>query len=84
MPLDYFVWVCRSATRTVIIDTGFDLVEGAKREREVFLLRQNGDLTYERIARLLNVPVGTTKTRMRAALRRLRTVLDPQPGAALS
>lgn len=44
-------------------------------EQEVFLLRQNGDLTYEEIAELLDVPTGTVKTRMRLALSRLREVL---------
>jgi RNA polymerase sigma-70 factor (ECF subfamily) len=44
-------------------------------EQEVFLLRQNGDLTYEEIAELLEVPTGTVKTRMRLALQRLREVL---------
>ncbi len=44
-------------------------------EREVFLLRQNSDRTYDEIARLCRVPVGTVKTRMRAALAKLRTVL---------
>ncbi|GJD34948.1 N-acyl homoserine lactonase family protein [Methylobacterium aerolatum] len=24
MPIDYFVWVCRNAQRTVVVDTGFD------------------------------------------------------------
>src|SRR5437764_9597055 len=37
-------------------------------EKEVFLLRQNGDLTYEEIAALRGCPVGTVKTQMRAAL----------------
>lgn len=41
-------------------------------EQEVFLLRQNGDLTYEEIAELVGHPVGTVKTRMRSALRKLR------------
>jgi RNA polymerase sigma-70 factor (ECF subfamily) len=53
-------------------------------EKEVFLLRQNGDLTYEEIAELRAVPVGTVKTQMRAALQKLRIVLqerEPLPGS---
>ena len=44
-------------------------------EQEVFLLRQNGQLTYEQIAEALGVPTGTVKTRMRLALLRLRETL---------
>ncbi len=44
-------------------------------EREVFLLRQDGQLTYEQIAEVLNIPVGTVKTRMRLALAKLREAL---------
>jgi RNA polymerase sigma-70 factor (ECF subfamily) len=44
-------------------------------EKEVFLLRQNGELTYEQIAELHNRPVGTIKTQMRSALQKLRKVL---------
>jgi RNA polymerase sigma-70 factor (ECF subfamily) len=44
-------------------------------EKEVFLLRQNGDMTYEQIADLRRCPVGTVKTQMRAALEKLRRVL---------
>ena len=44
-------------------------------EKEVFLLRQNGDLTYEQIAEIRNAPVGTVKTQMRTALIKLRKVL---------
>ena len=44
-------------------------------EKAVFLLRQNGDLTYEEIADLRRSPVGTVKTQMRAALHKLRRVL---------
>lgn len=44
-------------------------------EQEVFLLRQNGELTYEEIAEMLAVPTGTVKTRMRLALAQLRAVL---------
>ena len=54
-------------------------------EKEVFLLRQNGDLTYEQIAELRRAPVGTVKTQMRSALIKLRKVLNPadpgDPGA---
>ena len=46
-------------------------------EQEVFLLRQNGELTYEEIARTLDIPVNTAKTRMRLALTKLRTALGP-------
>ena len=34
-PLDYFVWVIRNAQRTIVVDTGFDAIEGAKRGRKV-------------------------------------------------
>jgi RNA polymerase sigma-70 factor (ECF subfamily) len=44
-------------------------------EQAVFLLRQNGDLTYEEIAEIRHSPVGTVKTQMRAALQKLRLVL---------
>jgi RNA polymerase sigma-70 factor (ECF subfamily) len=44
-------------------------------EKEVFLLRQNNHLTYEQIAGLSQRPVGTVKTQMRSALRKLRKVL---------
>jgi RNA polymerase sigma-70 factor (ECF subfamily) len=44
-------------------------------EKAVFLLRQNGDLTYEEIAELCHSPVGTVKTQMRSALQKLRRVL---------
>lgn len=44
-------------------------------EQEVFLLRQNGELTYEQIAEIHGRPVGTVKTQMRSALAKLRKVL---------
>ena len=44
-------------------------------EKEVFLLRQNGELTYEQIAEQYARPVGTIKTQMRSALMKLRKVL---------
>ena len=44
-------------------------------ERDVFLLRQHGGLTYDDIARRRGDAVGTVKSRMRAALRKLRHLL---------
>jgi RNA polymerase sigma-70 factor (ECF subfamily) len=44
-------------------------------EKEVFLLRQNGELTYEQIAEVRHSPVGTVKTQMRSALQKLRRQL---------
>ena len=41
-------------------------------QRDVFLLRQNGHMTYEQISEAIAVPIGTVKTRMRAALVCLR------------
>ena len=38
-------------------------------------------MTYEEIARLVNVPLGTVKTRMRLAIAKLREALSPEtPG----
>jgi RNA polymerase sigma-70 factor (ECF subfamily) len=48
-------------------------------EKEVFLLRQNGELTYEEIAEQSKRPVGTVKTQMRSALQKLRKILAPCP-----
>jgi RNA polymerase sigma-70 factor (ECF subfamily) len=48
-------------------------------EKEVFLLRQNGELTYEQIAEQYNRPVGTIKTQMRSALQKLRKILAKAP-----
>ncbi len=44
-------------------------------EKEVFLLRQNGNLTYDQIAEIRRSPVGTVKTQMRSALHKLRQQL---------
>jgi glyoxylase-like metal-dependent hydrolase (beta-lactamase superfamily II) len=35
MPIDYFVWVARSANRTFVIDTGFSAETAAQRGREI-------------------------------------------------
>jgi RNA polymerase sigma-70 factor (ECF subfamily) len=51
------------------------LLELRPEEREVFMLRETGELTYEQIAELRDRPVGTIKTQMRSALQKLRKVL---------
>lgn len=51
------------------------LLELRPEEKEVFLLRQNGEMTYEQIAEERNRPVGTVKTQMRSALQKLRKIL---------
>jgi RNA polymerase sigma-70 factor, ECF subfamily len=53
------------------------LADLRQEEKEVFLLRQNGNLTYEQIAEIRQAPVGTVKTQMRSALIKLRKVLNP-------
>ena len=35
MPLDYFVWVIKGATRTFLFDTGFDARSGQRRDRQL-------------------------------------------------
>ena len=57
-----------AAARTAI----FRLKE---QEKEVFLLRVSGELSFEAIGTSLGIPVGTAKTRMRTALRELRRKL---------
>ncbi|MDO4586655.1 MAG: sigma-70 family RNA polymerase sigma factor [Planctomycetia bacterium] len=47
-------------------------------EKEIFLLRQNGLLTYEQIAQIVEIPIGTVKTRMRRALIKLQTLSQNQ------
>ena len=52
--------------------------------RTVFLLRENGGLTYQEITRLRRCSVETVKSRMRAAIYQLRLVLEEStvPGNA--
>jgi len=51
-------------------------------EKEIFLLRQNGELTYEQIAEMRACPVSTVKTQMRSALEKLRRVMNPTESLA--
>ncbi|MEN6492964.1 MAG: sigma-70 family RNA polymerase sigma factor [Thermoguttaceae bacterium] len=45
-------------------------------EQEVFLLLQNGQMSYEEIAEATKVPLATVKMRMRLALGKLHEALD--------
>jgi RNA polymerase sigma factor (sigma-70 family) len=45
-------------------------------EQEVFLLRQDGQMTYDQIAEAIDIPVGTVKTRMRLSLTKLREAVE--------
>jgi RNA polymerase sigma-70 factor (ECF subfamily) len=44
-------------------------------EKQVFLLRVSGGLTFDAVAVALAIPLGTAKTRMRTALQKLRRSL---------
>jgi RNA polymerase sigma factor (sigma-70 family) len=48
-----------------------------ERYRDVLLLAAGADLTYEEIARALDVPVGTVRSRIARGRRRLRELLTP-------
>lgn len=52
------------------------IFELEEKQKEVFLLRVSGELSFQAIAEALSIPVGTAKTRMRSALRVLRENLD--------
>jgi RNA polymerase sigma factor (sigma-70 family) len=56
----------------------------AKRDRDVLLLHAWADLSYEDIARALEIPIGTVRSRLNRARRVLRTAIDrgasPQKG----
>ncbi|TWT54281.1 ECF RNA polymerase sigma-E factor [Rubripirellula amarantea] len=71
------------AERTAIEQEQLELLRHAiaglsSEQRDVFLLRQNGQMTYEQIANAISVPVGTVKTRMRAALANLRASVESE------
>ena len=42
MPIDYYVWVIRNQHRTIVVDTGFDHEEAAKRDRQLTRLPREG------------------------------------------
>lgn len=52
-----------------------------REEQEVFLLRQDGRMTYDQIAQAVNIPLNSVKTRMQLALSKLREALPKKPSA---
>jgi RNA polymerase sigma factor (sigma-70 family) len=53
------------------------------KQKEVFILRVSAGLSFDAIGEALGIPTGTAKTRMRTALRELRSQLQEfAPGAA--
>ena len=47
-------------------------------QREVVVLAYFGGLTHSEISKQLDQPLGTVKTRMRLAMKKLRGILGPQ------
>jgi glyoxylase-like metal-dependent hydrolase (beta-lactamase superfamily II) len=41
-PIDYYVWVVRNGSRTIVVDTGFDAAEGRARGRVIERLPREG------------------------------------------
>jgi len=36
-PMDYYIWLLRSGTQTILVDTGYDDDEGARRDRPILI-----------------------------------------------
>lgn len=62
----------RATVRSRVQEAVDTLPEG---QREVFMLANNHDLKYQDIGEVLDIPVGTVKSRMHAAVRTLRGLL---------
>jgi RNA polymerase sigma-70 factor, ECF subfamily len=69
------------AHRRVILRAAVD--ELPPPQRQALSLAFLDDLTHEQIADFLDLPLGTTKTRIRAGLQKLRVVLSPLVAAGL-
>ena len=54
------------------------LDEIGETDREIVMLRHFSELSFREIAELLNVPLGTALARMHRALKKLRTLLEPE------
>lgn len=67
------------AERADALRSGFSRLESA--QQDLLSLAFHDGVSHSRIAQLLGIPVGTIKTRIRAALAKLRSHVD-RPGAA--
>jgi RNA polymerase sigma-70 factor (ECF subfamily) len=52
--------------------------ELSEEQREVFLMREEAGLPFDEIARIVDAPLNTVKSRMRYALQNLRAALEAQ------
>jgi len=73
--VDPAAWVLRSAEQQRVADA---LAELTPKQREVLVLSYYGGHTQREIARLLNAPLGTVKSRARDGLRQLREQLGKE------
>ena len=72
---DPTLYAAREMQRSKIMEA---LTSLRSEQREVVLLAYYGGLTHSEIAHRLEQPLGTVKTRMRLALKKLRDVMGPQ------
>jgi RNA polymerase sigma-70 factor (ECF subfamily) len=69
--------VTASASRPALVEALSGL---ARRDLDVLLLVAWGDLAYEEVARALGIPVGTVRSRLNRARRKVRAALgDTDP-----
>ena len=67
-----------SQTRRRLARTRWAFSHLASHEREIFLLRQNADMSYEDIAQALDLSVSAVKARSRMALAKILKALEPK------
>lgn len=71
-----------AAKNEVVDQVGRALADLPEPQREVLVLATYGGLTQREIAGVLDLPLGTVKTRQRTALMRLRDLVAPLQGGA--
>lgn len=65
--------------RATVRDLGGVLAQLSVRERDVLLLVVWGELSYHETAAALGIPIGTVRSRLNRARRRLQAALTPRP-----